>query len=443
MKLNDKAISIAKGMMIFIISFAFLSLLFTNHSSRELKEIASFFLEESEGMNENTWKSITTVQEKLKEEANIDGYYVLLNLYLQAVRENAQSKYFNNTLEILSILDTQTEIENHNNPLSELIRIQILLAKHQFSEARKLTERLFLSSPENTQYLGLFFDSLVELGEYKEAERTLDAMLAIKPDNNAYTRAAYLREIYGDLEGAIELMERSILNGSLHAENQAWNYSELGRLWKSIDPAKSIASFQKGIQIYPNHFFSSLGIAKNAYDPQDISKALSLYEKILSNQPLPEVATQIGDIYFINGSQEKSEIYYRLVEIGYENIQQAGTDVSLEKSRFLLERSRNLSIALELAREAYKKQPNIFAADNLAWAYALNGDNDKALEYREKSLVTGSKSPTILYHSDVILLNKSKDEAILTRLQELSQKKVLSPLEQNNLEEILSSYLSA
>ena len=46
-------------------------------------------------------------------------------------------------------------------------------------------------------------DALVELGRYDEAERELQAMIDRKPNLAGYARVSYLRELHGDLDGAV------------------------------------------------------------------------------------------------------------------------------------------------------------------------------------------------------------------------------------------------
>jgi len=55
---------------------------------------------------------------------------------------------------------------------------------------------------------GLLTDANVGLGNYKDAEIAAQWMLNLRPGNlPALTRAAHLRELFGEPEGAYELME--------------------------------------------------------------------------------------------------------------------------------------------------------------------------------------------------------------------------------------------
>ena len=86
-------------------------------------------------------------------------------------------------------------------------RAWILLGRHEFDAARKEAEALQRRVKDDLMVYGLLVDANVELGRYDEAEDAAQWMLNLRPGNPAaLTRAAYLRELFGDLEGAQQLM---------------------------------------------------------------------------------------------------------------------------------------------------------------------------------------------------------------------------------------------
>ena len=82
------------------------------------------------------------------------------------------------------------------------MRVWVLLGKHQFAAALELARSLNKEIPDDVQVYGFLTDALVELGNYKEAEEACQWMLDLRPGNvAALTRASYLRELFGDIEG--------------------------------------------------------------------------------------------------------------------------------------------------------------------------------------------------------------------------------------------------
>ena len=62
--------------------------------------------------------------------------------------------------------------------------------------------------PDDVLVYGFLVDGYTELGRYADAEKAAQWMLDIRPGNvPALTRASHLRELFGDHEGAVELMD--------------------------------------------------------------------------------------------------------------------------------------------------------------------------------------------------------------------------------------------
>lgn len=392
---KKRLVALAKGMMIFIIPFLFLSFLRTSQT-RSLEEAEEYFLNEQAGISDETWTQIETLQSS--PQVSIEQLLSLSGLYFQSVRENADTNTFANIDSILEILDTYQA----DDVFQDALRAQILLAKHRFQDAKEISERIVRNHPLNPGYKGILFDCLIELGDYENAESVLQEMIELKPDANTFTRTAYLREIYGDFEGAVEMMENAVFSGSAYGENQAWNFSELGRLWLDKDDEKSFISYKNSNTTLPDYTFAQVGLAKHALKNEDKTKALEILETALSLQPLPEIAALIGDIHLENEEKEKSEIYYRIVEIGYQSIRESGTDTDLELSQFLLERNRKKEMGLELAIKAYEKRANIYTAANLALGYHLNNEPEQAKKHIDEALRTSSKDAKILKYYEMI-----------------------------------------
>jgi len=62
----------------------------------------------------------------------------------------------------------------------------------------------------------------VELGEYDRAIGLIQKMVDLKPQLSSYSRVSYLRELHGDIEGAIQAMSMALYSGSPSRENTAW-----------------------------------------------------------------------------------------------------------------------------------------------------------------------------------------------------------------------------
>jgi len=58
--------------------------------------------------------------------------------------------------------------------------------------------------------VGVITDAQIELGRYSESVETLQSMVDLHPDMSSYSRVSYLRELHGDISGAIDMMQRAV-----------------------------------------------------------------------------------------------------------------------------------------------------------------------------------------------------------------------------------------
>src|SRR6476659_4616510 len=78
----------------------------------------------------------------------------------------------------------------------------LLLGQHRFAEALELATKLNRKAPEDLQVSGFLVDA--------DAEKAAQWMLDLRPGNiPGLTRAAYLRELYKDPDGALQLMQQA------------------------------------------------------------------------------------------------------------------------------------------------------------------------------------------------------------------------------------------
>ncbi len=115
------------------------------------------------------------------------------------------------------------------HPGALLLRGHALHSMHAFREAEAVARELVAARGNGTDH-GLLGDVLLDLGRPEEAEPHYRAMLAERPGLESYARAARLRWLGGDLEGATLLMERAVGAGSPRtATATAWAEAWLAR----------------------------------------------------------------------------------------------------------------------------------------------------------------------------------------------------------------------
>lgn len=128
-------------------------------------------------------------------------------LYIQEARvtgnytyyDKAAMKYVNDALSL-----------NPTNFDALVLKSLLYLSQHHFADGLELAQKASTLNPYNSYVYGLCVDGHVEMGDYQSAVEDADKMLSIRPDIRSYSRASYLREIYGDYPGAIEAMRMAV-----------------------------------------------------------------------------------------------------------------------------------------------------------------------------------------------------------------------------------------
>src|SRR5262249_13738020 len=134
----------------------------------------------------------------------------------------------------------------------------VLYSRHAFQEAAAEAEKAVALDPADSHALGILGDAQLEVGEYADAERTYQRMLALDEDFYALARRAGLRSVRGDVEGAVADLEWAIDAGKTAgrpAESVAWVQWQLAtEHWNvgRLDAAE--AGYQAALVTYPGYY---------------------------------------------------------------------------------------------------------------------------------------------------------------------------------------------
>jgi tetratricopeptide (TPR) repeat protein len=116
-----------------------------------------------------------------------------------------------------------------------LYKAVVQLSQHDFAKAIETADKAKNINPYNAFVYGILVDGYVEMGEYDSAVVNSDRMISIRPDLRSYSRISYLREIHGDIPGAIEAMKMAVEAGSPGDESTEWSRVQLGKLYEQTN----------------------------------------------------------------------------------------------------------------------------------------------------------------------------------------------------------------
>jgi tetratricopeptide (TPR) repeat protein len=193
----------------------------------------------------------------------------------------------------------------------------LLLGQHRFAEALELATKLNRKSPEDLQVSGFLVDANVELGNYADAENAAQWMLDLRPGNiPGLTRAAYLRELYKDPDGALQLMQQAFHRTRAEDKgDRAWILTHIGRLLgKKHDYAKAELALDAALKIVPNYHYALGNLAELRKDQKNFNAAAELYRKRSEVAPHPENLYDLGDALMKAGRQSEAKAVFARFE---------------------------------------------------------------------------------------------------------------------------------
>lgn len=329
---------------------------------------------------------------------NTKLYIQLSSAYLQKVRETADVSLYKKVDDLVH----KAEELDPNNPEIFATRASVALGRHDFTNALSLGQKALALNPKKASYYGIVGDAQIELGMYKQAIESFQKMMDIRPDLSSFNRIAYVRELYGDIDGAKEALELAISSGSSYPENVAWSYVELGKLYMRSDLGKAKNHFEHALKILDNYPPALEGLGKIAFAKKNYKESLTNFEKAFATLPIASYAIDMGDVYKVKGNKEKAKTYYLLANLAFDKSRSSGVNTDLEEAQFLTNHDLDLQKALDKAQAAYRLRKSIYCADALAWALYKNNEIDQAQRYIKEALRLGEHESLIIFHAGMI-----------------------------------------
>ena len=282
------------------------------------------------------------------------------------------------------------------DPAALLLRGHVLHQMHRFGEAEVIARRLVTLREFVLDY-GLLGDVLMEQGRLNEAAVAYQKMVDLKPFYQSYMRAAHLRWLKGDLDGAITLMHSAIRAVSPRdPESVAWAYSRLavyelqrGQL------AEASRMVDASLQHVPDYAAALLTRGRIQLGEKNYAAAAATLEKAAAVNPLPEYRWALADVLrSLDRNDEAASVEQQLVAQGSEDPRTLAL--------FLATRREDHIKAVALARQELAKRGDVFTLDALAWALASAGDISEASALMTRALAEGTQDARLFLHAAVI-----------------------------------------
>jgi tetratricopeptide (TPR) repeat protein len=322
------------------------------------------------------------------------------------------------------------EANGAKGPDTLLLSAHALQSLHRFHEAEAVARDLVNTRERPFDY-GVLGDVLVDQGKVREGAAAYQKMIDLRPDLQSYARAAHVRWLTGDLNGAIELMTLAVSGSSPNdAEAAAWAYTRLS-LYQLQQGAttQALESCSAGLALQPDYAPALLvrgRILLALHRPDD---AVIELQRAAELNPLPEYQWALTDALALTGDRDRAK------KVESKIIERGATEDPRALSLFLATHGQNIEQAVDLAQRELTTRADVFTHDALAWALAIAGRTREAQVHATKALSEGTVDARLLLHAGVIAALNNDTTQAKQRLQQASAiQQMLLPSERTQLE---------
>jgi tetratricopeptide (TPR) repeat protein len=296
----------------------------------------------------------------------------------------------------------------------------LALSRHDFSVALNWGVVAQAAAPARPTVYGVLTDAYVELGRYDEAIATAQRMVDLRPDLASYSRVSYLRELHGDIDGAIDAMRRAIQAGGPRSEGTAWSLVQLGNLYLAKnDLAAADHAYSDALSRVDGYVFAVAGQARVRAARGDLAGAVQLNEAAAQRLPVPEFVIALADLHARLGDAARAAQDADLVSAMEQLLKANGVRTDVDLALFDADHDLRLVDALAAARAEYQIRPSVTVAMTLAWTEYKNGDLQQAARHARDALRLGWRDPASL-HRAAQIARAAGDLELERRIAELS-----------------------
>jgi tetratricopeptide (TPR) repeat protein len=346
--------------------------------------------------------SIAKAQERVaKQPDRVANYDSLAMAYARRARETSDVAYYQKAEETLR---RAFEIAPDDFEAAK-VQTWLLLGRHEFAKALVAATKLNQKTPDDVLVFGYLADANTELGKYPEAVQSVQWMLNMKPGNiPGLTRAAYQRELHGDIPGAIELMLRAHDSTPFQElEDRAWILTQIGHLYLLENDLKNAELYSAGaLNLFKGYHYAQGTLAQVRMAQKRYDEAIALLEARVKAAPHAENLYALGEALELAGRHAEAAKVFAEFEPMALRESVITDNANHELIAYYVDFAKQPKKALQIADLELTRRRDVFTLDCHAWALAANGDYAGAGAEIRKAVAVGAKDPRILEHARAI-----------------------------------------
>jgi tetratricopeptide (TPR) repeat protein len=277
----------------------------------------------------------------------------------------------------------------------------VAMGRHDFDEGLRLARAAEALAARSVDALPVLVDARVEMGRYTAATSALDRLARLKPGVAAYARISYLRELQGDVHGALRAMR--LARGAAVANPPAIAFSSalLGELALDLgryDLARR--EFRTALAAQPGFGPAEEGRAHLLAAQGEYRRSIREY-RALTRAGGADVAASLAAIEDATGRSRAARRHYAIAQRRFAAELESGYEADAGAVLFAADIGAARR-AVKLGREVYRRAPSVTSAEAYAWALSGAGRQRASLRMSRRALATGWRDPEMLFRAGLV-----------------------------------------
>jgi tetratricopeptide (TPR) repeat protein len=316
-----------------------------------------------------------------------------------------------------------------------MVLARVAQARHDFTEAIRLSQQVLKLQPTNDNALGVLVTSNLAMGKLPLAKTAADALVNKIPTQGNLTLQALVFVAQGQDKAAIETFQYALLaEEPAELGTSASTRVLLGQFYYKrgqLELAENL--YKEALRILPRYPLALLHLAELETRQGNYQKAESLYAQVLPNSQKSStifdhaVLRGKAKVLQLQGKEAEARHLLSQAEILLRQENATGhTNGSFghrrELARLLLEKNnpQNTAEALSLMQGEINIRRDAQTLDTLAWALLRSGRLPEAQQMIQAALQLGTRDAGIFHRAGMIAKALGNNEQALT-YQKLAQ----------------------
>jgi tetratricopeptide (TPR) repeat protein len=294
--------------------------------------------------------------------------------------------------------------------------VALMLGRHEFAQARTAATALNHRTPDDVTTYGYLAEADIALGEYQDAEEAAQWMLNLLPNNvPGLLIGAELRDLYGDAEGALELLNQAYSETSpTENEELAWIANQIAgvqiRSGKLDAASQVLEQAERNLPAYPS---TLRNLAQVELEQHRYPEAIALLRQQATAGPdavVPkaQVLFQLARTEDFAGQGSEATATYAKFEAAAKPLVSKPANANRDLIFYYADRTRSAAQALSVAQYEIGLRHDVRTLDAYAWALYESGRYAEADAQMQKALAVGVRSAQLFDHAGNIALKLGK-----------------------------------